>query len=46
MDCQQERAVELSKMAASKEALAWSGLIDLKVYPVVDDATIAKALGK
>lgn len=33
-------------VAASKEALAWSDLIDLKVYPVVDDATIAKALGK
>ena len=31
---------------ASKEALAWSDLIDLKVYPVVDDTTIAQALGK
>lgn len=33
-------------LAASKEALAWSDLVDLKVYPVVDDATIAKALGR
>ena len=33
-------------VAASKEALAWSDLIDLKVYPVVDDATIAQALGR
>jgi hypothetical protein len=33
-------------LAAAKEGLAWSDLIDLKVYPVVDDATIAKALGK
>jgi hypothetical protein len=33
-------------VAASREALAWSDLIDLKVYPVVDDATIAKALAK
>jgi len=31
-------------LAASKEALLWSDLIDLEVYPVVDDATIAKAL--
>lgn len=33
-------------VAASREAIAWSDLIDLKVYPVVDDATIAQALGK
>ena len=31
-------------LAASREGLQWSDLIDLKVYPVVDDATIAKAL--
>ena len=33
-------------LAASREGLAWSDLIDLKVYPVVDDATVAKALSK
>ena len=33
-------------VAASREALAWSDLIDLEVYPVVDDATIAKALAQ
>jgi hypothetical protein len=33
-------------LAAAKEGLQWSDLIDLKVYPVVDDATIAKALAK
>jgi len=33
-------------LAAAKEGLSWSDLVDLKVYPVVDDATIAKALGK
>jgi len=33
-------------LAAAKEGLLWSDLIDLKVYPVVDDATIAKALTK
>lgn len=26
-------------LAAAKEGLLWSDLIDLKVYPVVDDAT-------
>jgi|OpeIllAssembly_1097287.scaffolds.fasta_scaffold273825_1 hypothetical protein len=31
-------------VAASKYGLAWSDLIDLTVYPVVDDATVAKAL--
>lgn len=33
-------------LAATKEGLAWSDLIDLEVHPVVDDATIAKALGR
>jgi len=33
-------------LAASKEGLLWSDLIDLKVYPVVDDATISMALAK
>lgn len=33
-------------LAATKEGLLWSDLIDLKVYPVVDDAAMAKALGK
>ena len=33
-------------LAAAREGLAWSDLIDLKVYPVVDDATVAKALSK
>ena len=33
-------------LAATKEGLLWSDLIDLKVYPVVDDATMVKALGK
>ena len=33
-------------LAAAREGLLWSDLIDLKVYPVVDDATIAKALAK
>ena len=33
-------------LAASREGMLWSDLIDLKVYPVVDDATIAKALTK
>ena len=33
-------------LAAAREGLLWSDLIDLKVYPVVDDATIAKALSK
>jgi len=42
----QEHAVELNTLAVWKEVLAWSDLIDLKVCPVVDDATIAKALGK
>lgn len=31
-------------VAASRYGLAWSDLIDLTVYPVVDDATVAKAL--
>jgi len=42
----QEHAVELNTLAVWKEVLAWFDLIDLKVYPVVDDATIAKVLGK
>ena len=33
-------------LAAAKEGLLWSDLIELKVYPVVDDATVAKALSK
>jgi hypothetical protein len=33
-------------LAAAKEGLLWTDLIALKVYPVVDDATIAKALTK
>lgn len=32
--------------AACRESLAWADLIDITVYPVVDDATIAQALGK
>jgi len=33
-------------LAAAKEGLLWSDLIEFKVYPVVDDATVAKALSK
>ncbi len=31
-------------VAASRYTLAWADLIDLRVYPVIDDAQIAKAL--
>ena len=33
-------------VALSQYILAWAGLVDQKVYPVVDDAGIAQALSQ